>query len=95
MSKIIFDYEAKLTIEVDAEWTPVQYPTFTGPARGGIGQIKAWISIAEAYNPLTKTTSYSKIDVWQSLPEHVQEKIENEIYYLGREQDAEKLDRVD
>lgn len=95
MSKIIFDYDVRMPLEIVAEWNTVEYPRFIGPATGGIGEIKAFVEVVESYDPIRKKACYTKIDIFHSLPEHIQEKIESEVYQQGREQDAEKLDRVD
>ena len=94
MSKIVFDYEVKITVEVEADWSPVSFP-FVGPPSGGIGRVKAWATVLDSFDLLTKKRSYTKIDVWETLPLHIQEQIESEIYHNGRELDCEKLDRVD
>lgn len=95
MTKIVFDFEIKTEVTIQADWTTVQYPTFTGPAEGGIGKINAWLEVVTGYDPITKKPCYTNVDIWQSLPEHVQEKIEQEVYATGRDQDLETMGRVD
>ena len=95
MSKIVFDFQINTEVTIQAEWSTVRYKTLHGPAEGGIGKICAGLDVVTGYDPRTKKPSYTKVDVWHSLSEAVQEKIEQEVYATGRDQDLEAMGRVD
>lgn len=95
MSTIVFDFQISTEVTIQADWSTVHYPTLAGPCEGGIGKIHAWLDVVTGYDPRTKKPCYTKVDIWNSLPEHVQEKIESEVYAAGRDEDLEAMGRVD
>ena len=80
-----FEMDITLTVDVDAEVigrTAPKYSSMFGnylPGDPGEEDIRAFL-VYSIHDPITKRNKLTKIDLWDFLPSHVQERIKNEAY---------------